>query len=148
MACKIGQSVPWRSSLHLLPTQVLHHIAGHNPNSNLIAREDGWVGQAGVCLWVPAFHAVQLQGGLRKDSMVVYITNGWHKYHLAVGSSTVQEAVYPLEDLSQAQQELYECSSSSSFCGLDGACGHMLHIRQCGVKHLTRALPISLCMTT
>ena len=71
VACKIGESVPHGPSLHLLPTQVLHHIAGHHPNSYLIAREDGWIGQASVCLRVAASQAVQRQGGLREDSMVV-----------------------------------------------------------------------------
>ena len=69
--CKIGESVPQGPSLHFLPTQMLHHIAGHYPNSHLIATEDGWVGQASVCLQVAASQAFQQQGGLREDSMVV-----------------------------------------------------------------------------
>ena len=99
--CKTGQSVPRRPSLHLLPTEVLQHIAGHHPNSHLIAREDGWVGQASVCLRVAAPQPFQRQGGLREDSMVMYVANGGYKHHLAMGSSTIQKPVYPSDDLSQ-----------------------------------------------
>lgn len=105
MPCKTGQSVPQRSSLHLLPTQVLQHIAGHHPNVHLIAREDGWIGKASICLRVAAPQPVQRQGGLREDGMVMYVANGGYKYHLALGSSTVQKSVYPFNDLSQAQQD-------------------------------------------
>ena len=84
---------------------MLHHIAGQYPNSHLIAREQGRVGQASVCLRVAASQAVQRQGWLREDCVVVYVTNGGYKYHLAVGSSTIQKSVYPCNDLSQAQQD-------------------------------------------
>ena len=124
--CKIGQSVPHGPSLHLLPSQVLHHIAGHYPNSYLVAREDGWIGQARVCLWVAASQAVQRQGGLREDSMVVYVTNGRYKYHLAVGSSAVQKPVYPFDDLSKHGRTVYQ-QSKKSRCGIVAACRHNVY---------------------
>ena len=102
VSCQVGQSVPGRPSLHLLPTQVLHHVSGHHPNCYFIAKKDGWVRQASECLWVAASHAVQQQRGLGEDSMVVYVTNGGYKHHLGMGASPVQEAVYPLDDLPQA----------------------------------------------
>lgn len=101
VSCKVRQSVPWGPSLHLLPTQVLHHVTGHHPNSDFIARKNGWVRQASERLWMAASHAVLRQGGLREDSMVMYVPSGGYKHHLAMGASPIQEAVYLCNDLSQ-----------------------------------------------
>ena len=58
VGCQVRQAIPWRSPLHLLPTQMLDNITRHHPDSHLVAREGGWVGQAGVGLRVPASKSI------------------------------------------------------------------------------------------
>lgn len=58
--------------------------------------------------------------------MVVYITSGGYKYHLAVGSSAVQKPVYPFDDLSKHGRIVYQ-QSKKCHCGIGVACRHNVY---------------------
>jgi len=73
MGCKTGQAVTLRSSLHFLPTQVLHHITGHNTHHYLITGESTRITQQGELLWVACGYCLWRQGGLGEDRVMVHV---------------------------------------------------------------------------
>jgi len=74
MSCKAGQAVALRSSLHFLPTQVLHHITGHHTHHYLITGKSTRIAQQGELLWVAGGYSLLRQGGLGEDRVMVHVS--------------------------------------------------------------------------